>query len=46
MLVGPTKALLMDEISTGLDSYTSALIVKFMRQMVHIMDVTKIISFL
>lgn len=46
MLVGPAKALFMDEISTGLDSSTTFQICKFMRQMVHIMDVTMIISLL
>ncbi|PNT22284.2 hypothetical protein POPTR_008G024400v4 [Populus trichocarpa] len=46
MLVGPAKALFMDEISTGLDSSTTYQIVKFMRQMVHILDVTMIISLL
>ncbi|KAL5060202.1 hypothetical protein RYX36_031806 [Vicia faba] len=46
MLVGPAKALFMDEISTGLDSSTTFQICKFMRQMVHIMDVTVVISLL
>ncbi|XP_075636398.1 pleiotropic drug resistance protein 2-like isoform X1 [Castanea sativa] len=46
MLVGPAKALLMDEISTGLDSSTTFQICKFMRQMVHIMEVTMVISLL
>ncbi|KAK9282777.1 hypothetical protein L1049_010998 [Liquidambar formosana] len=46
MLVGPAKALFMDEISTGLDSSTTFQIIKFMRQMVHIMDVTMIVSLL
>ncbi|KAL0005407.1 hypothetical protein SO802_012968 [Lithocarpus litseifolius] len=46
MLVGPTKALLMDEISTGLDSSATFQICKYMRQMVHIMDVTMVISLL
>ncbi|KAJ8754205.1 hypothetical protein K2173_002105 [Erythroxylum novogranatense] len=46
MLVGPAKVLLMDEISTGLDSSTTFQICKFTRQMVHIMDVTMIISLL
>lgn len=46
MLVGPAKVLLMDEISTGLDSSTTFQICQFMRQMVHIMDVTMIISLL
>nr|KYP71089.1 ABC transporter G family member 34 [Cajanus cajan] len=46
MLVGPAKALFMDEISTGLDSSTTFQICKFMRQMVHIMDETMVISLL
>ncbi|GMY25144.1 ABC transporter G family member 34-like [Fagus crenata] len=46
MLVGPAKALFMDEISTGLDSSTTFQICKFMKQMVHIMDVTMVISLL
>ncbi|KAK7244948.1 hypothetical protein RIF29_39777 [Crotalaria pallida] len=46
MLVGPAKALFMDEISTGLDSSTTFQICKFMRQMVHILDVTMVISLL
>ncbi|XP_049354855.1 pleiotropic drug resistance protein 2-like [Solanum verrucosum] len=46
MLVGPAKVFFMDEISTGLDSATTFQIVKYMRQMVHIMDVTMIISLL
>ncbi|PHT65155.1 hypothetical protein T459_29580 [Capsicum annuum] len=46
MLVGLAKVFFMDEISTGLDSSTTFQIVKFMRQMVHIMDVTMIISLL
>ncbi|KAJ1435974.1 P-loop containing nucleoside triphosphate hydrolase [Sesbania bispinosa] len=46
MLVGPAKAFFMDEISTGLDSSTTFQIIRFMRQMVHIMDVTMIISLL
>ncbi|XP_028768400.1 pleiotropic drug resistance protein 2-like [Neltuma alba] len=46
MLVGPAKALFMDEISTGLDSSTTYQIVRFLRQMVHIMDVTMIVSLL
>ncbi|KAF7823264.1 pleiotropic drug resistance protein 2-like [Senna tora] len=46
MLVGSAKAFFMDEISTGLDSSTTFQIVKFMRQIVHIMDVTMIISLL
>lgn len=46
MLVGPAKVFFMDEISTGLDSSTTYQIVKYMRQMVHILDVTMIISLL
>ncbi|WRX26914.1 ABC transporter-like [Theobroma cacao] len=46
MLVGPAKAFFMDEISTGLDSSTTFQICKFMRQMVHVMDVTMVISLL
>ncbi|KAK1563574.1 hypothetical protein Q3G72_029428 [Acer saccharum] len=46
MLVGPAKFLLMDEISTGLDSSTTFQICKFMKQMVHVMDVTMAISLL
>ncbi|XP_050205487.1 pleiotropic drug resistance protein 2-like [Mercurialis annua] len=46
MLVGPAQAFFMDEISTGLDSSTTFQIVKFMRQMVHIMDTTMVISLL
>ncbi|KAJ4705161.1 Pleiotropic drug resistance ABC transporter [Melia azedarach] len=46
MLVGPAKVLLMDEISTGLDSATTFQICKFMKQMVHIMDVTMTIALL
>ncbi|KAF3441700.1 hypothetical protein FNV43_RR15615 [Rhamnella rubrinervis] len=38
MLVGPAKVLLMDEISTGLDSSTTFQICRYMRQMVHISD--------
>lgn len=36
----------MDEISTGLDSSTTFQICRYMRQMVHIMDVTMVISLL
>ncbi|ONK78781.1 uncharacterized protein A4U43_C02F22340 [Asparagus officinalis] len=46
MLVGPAKVLFMDEISTGLDSSTTFQIVKFLRQMVHVMDCTMILSLL
>ncbi|XP_072999974.1 ABC transporter G family member 48-like isoform X2 [Typha latifolia] len=46
MLAGPARALFMDEISTGLDSSTTFQIVKFIRQMVHVMDGTVMISLL
>ncbi|KAL6560039.1 Pleiotropic drug resistance protein 2 [Orobanche gracilis] len=46
MLVGPAKIFYMDEISTGLDSLTTYEIIKCMRQMVHIMDATILISLL
>ncbi|GLT63837.1 hypothetical protein SLA2020_363700 [Shorea laevis] len=46
MLAGPAKAFFMDEISTGLDSSTTFQIVRFLKQMVHIMDVSMVISLL
>ncbi|KAK4422339.1 Pleiotropic drug resistance protein 1 [Sesamum alatum] len=46
MLVGPAKALFMDEISTGLDSSTTYQIVHMLQQYVHIMKGTAFISLL
>ncbi|KAF9674338.1 hypothetical protein SADUNF_Sadunf10G0116900 [Salix dunnii] len=46
MIVGPTKALFMDEISTGLDSSTTFQIVTCLQQLVHITDSTALISLL
>ncbi|KAL2332417.1 hypothetical protein Fmac_019998 [Flemingia macrophylla] len=46
MLVGPVKALFMDEISTGLDSSTTFQIVSSLRQYVHILNGTALISLL
>ncbi|KAJ7531928.1 hypothetical protein O6H91_14G065000 [Diphasiastrum complanatum] len=46
MLVGPAKALFMDEISTGLDSSTTYQIVKCLQQSVHVMDGTMVVSLL
>ncbi|KAI3454014.1 hypothetical protein Pfo_010677 [Paulownia fortunei] len=46
MLVGPAKALFMDEISTGLDSSTTYQIINMLRQYVHIMKGTAFISLL
>ncbi|GAA0158882.1 ATP-binding cassette [Lithospermum erythrorhizon] len=46
MVVGPTKALFMDEISTGLDSSTTFQIVKCLQQIVHYTEATILISLL
>ena len=41
MLVGPKNVLFLDEISTGLDSSTTFLIVKCMRNVCHMTQVSK-----
>lgn len=46
MIVGPRKTLFMDEISTGLDSSTTYQIVKCMRNFVHLMEGTVLMSLL
>lgn len=46
MIVGPRKTLLMDEISTGLDSSTTFQIVKCIRNFVHEMEATVLMSLL
>ncbi|XP_057438482.1 pleiotropic drug resistance protein 1-like [Lotus japonicus] len=46
MLVGPAKALFMDEISTGLDSSTTYQIVNSLKQYVQILKGTAVISLL
>ncbi|RWV80731.1 hypothetical protein GW17_00057943, partial [Ensete ventricosum] len=46
MLVGPARALFMDEISTGLDSSTTFQIVNSLRQSIHILSGTAMISLL
>jgi ABC-type multidrug transport system ATPase subunit len=46
MLTGPARALFMDEISTGLDSSSTFQIVKYIRQLVHVMNDTVMISLL
>lgn len=46
MLVGPARAFVMDEISTGLDSSTAYQVVEFMRKMVHLLDMTTVMSLL
>ena len=46
MIVGPTKVLFMDEISTGLDSSTTFQIVKCLQQIVHLGEATILMSLL
>lgn len=46
MIIGPTKALLMDEITNGLDSSTAFQIVACLQQLVHITDATLLVSLL
>ncbi|KAJ0964795.1 hypothetical protein J5N97_025933 [Dioscorea zingiberensis] len=46
MIVGPTKTLFMDEISTGLDSSTTFQIVKCLQQIVHLGEATILMSLL
>ncbi|XP_039124352.1 ABC transporter G family member 39-like [Dioscorea cayenensis subsp. rotundata] len=46
MLVGPARALFMDEISTGLDSSTTYQIVNCLRQTIHILGGTALIALL
>ncbi|GAB4854144.1 transcription factor [Ancistrocladus abbreviatus] len=46
MMVGPAKALFMDEISTGLDSSTTYQIVNSIRESIHILKGTALISLL
>ncbi|KAK4489208.1 hypothetical protein RD792_005003 [Penstemon davidsonii] len=46
MIVGPTKTLFMDEISTGLDSSTTFQIVKCLQQIVHFTEATIFMSLL
>ncbi|KAG2407357.1 Pleiotropic drug resistance protein [Vigna angularis] len=46
MIVGPTKALFMDEISNGLDSSTTFQIISCIQHLVHITDATALISLL
>ena len=45
-MVGPALALFMDEISTGLDSSTTFQIVNSIRQNIHILNGTAVISLL
>ena len=46
LLVGPQRALFMDEISTGLDSATLYSIICFYKRYVHSMSTTMLISLL
>ncbi len=44
MIVGPTRALFMDEISTGLDSSTTFSIINSLRQAAKILEFTILVS--
>ncbi|XP_042453432.1 ABC transporter G family member 41-like [Zingiber officinale] len=46
MIVGPTNALFMDEISTGLDSSTTYQIITCLQQFAHITESTVVVSLL
>ncbi|GAB2293476.1 transcription factor [Dionaea muscipula] len=46
MIVGPSRTLFMDEISTGLDSSTTFQIVKCLQQITHITEATILMSLL
>lgn len=46
MLVGPARTLFLDEISTGLDSSTTFNIINSIRQTIHILSGTAVISLL
>lgn len=46
MIVGPSRALFMDEISTGLDSSTTFQIVSCLQQVAHISESTILVSLL
>ncbi|XP_020254964.1 ABC transporter G family member 41-like isoform X1 [Asparagus officinalis] len=46
IIVGPTKALFMDEISTGLDSSTTFQIISCFQQLAHITETTIVVSLL
>lgn len=45
-MVGPSRVLLMDEISTGLDSSTTYQIINYLRHSTHALDSTTVISLL
>ncbi|XP_041019937.1 pleiotropic drug resistance protein 3-like [Juglans microcarpa x Juglans regia] len=46
IIVGPTKALFMDEITNGLDSSTASQVVTCLQQLVHVTDATLLVSLL
>ncbi|XP_057968705.1 ABC transporter G family member 32 [Malania oleifera] len=46
LLVGPARVLLMDEISTGLDSSTTCQIIKYLKHATRALDGTTVISLL
>lgn len=46
MMVGPKRVLFMDEISTGLDSSTTFAIIKYLRDVTHMMQYTTAIALL
>jgi hypothetical protein len=46
LLVGPARVLLMDEISTGLDSSTTCQIIKYLKHSTRALDATAVISLL
>ncbi|OVA03884.1 ABC transporter-like [Macleaya cordata] len=46
MIVGPSTAVFMDEISTGLDSSTTYQIVKCLKHLIHVFQSTTLISLL
>ncbi|XP_020584448.1 ABC transporter G family member 42-like [Phalaenopsis equestris] len=46
MIIGPTKTLFMDEISTGLDSSTTYQVVRCLQQIVHLGEATILMSLL
>lgn len=46
LLVGPTRVLFMDEISTGLDSSSTYQIIRYLRHSTRALDGTAIISLL
>ncbi|MFS8023048.1 putative P-loop containing nucleoside triphosphate hydrolase, ABC transporter family G [Helianthus anomalus] len=46
MMVGSTRALFMDEISSGLDTSTTFQIVKYLQQIAHLTETTIFMSLL